>query len=168
MTVFVTLRTLHIVCAALWLGSATLLGLFVLPAVDRLGSDAGRVMTSLQRTGLNAFMASISGLTVLSGLYLYWRATADPTFSGSTTGIVLGIGGLLGLASAIVGGSLVGRAARNLAAAGESLSTTTDAASRTALLADMTRLHTQLKTFGHVVTGMLFITAILMAIAHYV
>jgi|SRR5579864_210081 len=166
--IFLSVRALHIACAALWLGSTAMLGLFVMPAIDRLGANAGAMMTNLQRTGLNAFMGSIGGLTVLSGVYLYWYATADPTFSGSTAGIVFGIGGLLGLASAIVGGSVVGRGARSLAAAGATLATTTDAATRTALLADVERLRARVRTFGHIVMAMLLIATILMAVAHYV
>src|SRR5580692_1511025 len=81
---FLSMRALHVVCAALWLGSVAMLGLFVMPAIDRLGANAGTVMTNLQQTGLNAFMGSIGGLTILSGFYLYWHFTAgfDPTLSG--------------------------------------------------------------------------------------
>jgi hypothetical protein len=168
--IFLSIRALHVVCAALWLGSTAMLGLFVMPAIDRLGANAGAVLTNLQRTGLNAFMGSIGGLTVLSGFYLYWHFTAgfDPTISGSAEGICFGIGGLLGLASAIVGGSVVGRGAKSLAATGETLATTTDAATRTELLADMQRLRARVQTFGYVVITMLFIAMILMAVAHYV
>ncbi len=166
--IFLSIRALHVVCAALWLGSTAMLGLFVMPAIDQLGADAGRVMTNLQRTGLNAFMGAIGGLTVLSGLYLYWHATADPDFAGSTAGIVFGIGGLLGLAAAIVGGSVVGRGARSLAATGAELAATTDATTRTGLLADVQRLRAQVKTFGHLVMTMLVIATVLMAVAHYV
>jgi hypothetical protein len=168
--IFLSMRALHIVCAALWLGSAAMLGLFVMPAIDRLGAGASQVMTNLQRTGLNAFMGAIGGLTVLSGFYLYWHFTAgfDPTLSGSAEGICFGIGGLLGLASAIVGGSVVGRGARSLTAAGAELATTTDATTRTALLADIERLRAKVKTFGHIVMTMLLLATILMAVAHYV
>jgi hypothetical protein len=167
---FLSMRALHVVCAALWLGSVAMLGLFVMPAIDRLGANAGTVMTNLQQTGLNAFMASIGGLTVLSGFYLYWHFTAgfDPTISGSAEGICFGTGGLLGLASAIVGGSVVGRGARSLTAACAELATTTDATTRTALLADIERLRAKVKTFGHIVMTMLLIATILMAVAHYV
>lgn len=168
--IFLSIRALHVVCAALWLGSTAMLGLFVMPAIDQLGADAGRVMTNLQRTGLNAFMGAIGGLTVLSGLYLYWHFTAgfDPTLSGSAEGICFGIGGLLGLAAAIVGGSVVGRGARTLAATGATLATTTDAKMRAELLADVQRLRAQVKTFGHLVMTMLVIATVLMAVAHYV
>jgi hypothetical protein len=168
--IFLSMRALHVVCAALWLGSTAMLGLFVMPAIDRLGANAGAVMTNLQKTGLNAFMGSIGGLTVLSGFYLYWHFTAgfDPTLSGSAEGICFGVGGLLGLGAAIVGGSVVGRGARSLAAAGAELAATTEASARTALLADIERLRAQVKTFGHLVMTMLLIAMILMSVAHYV
>jgi putative copper export protein len=168
--IFLPIRALHVVCAALWVGSAAMLGLFVMPAINRLGPDAGKVVTNLQRAGLNAFMASIGGLTILSGFYLYWHFTAgfDPTISGSTEGIVFSIGGFLGLVAVVLGGSVVGRGARKLEEAGAALAATTDPTKRTALLADITRLQSTVSTFGHVVLGLLVVTTILMAVAHYV
>ena len=168
--IFLPIRALHVVCGPVGRTWSAMLGLFVMPAINRLGLDAGRVMTNLQRTGLNAFMASIGGLTILSGFYLYWHFTAgfDPTISGSTEGITFSIGGALGLAAVILGASVVGRGARKLEEAGAALAATTDPASRTALLADITRLQATVSNFGHVVLGLLVITTILMAVAHYV
>ena len=170
MVLFLSMRALHVVCAALWLGSTAMLAFFVMPAIDRLGADAGAVETNLQRAGIRAFMASIGGLTVLSGFYLYWHFTAgfDPTISGSAEGICFGIGGLLGLASAIIGGGVVGRAAQTLAVNGATLAATTDAATRTALLADIERLRAKVKIFGHAMVTMLLIAMVLMSVAHYV
>jgi hypothetical protein len=168
--IFLPIRALHVVCAALWVGSAAMLGLFVMPAINRLGTDAGKVMTNLQRGGLNAFMGSIGGLTILSGFYLYWHFTAgfDPTISRSTEGITFSVGAVLGLAAVIIGGAVVGRGARKLEQAGATLATTTDPAKRTALLAEITSRQSTVSTFGHVVLGLLVLTTILMAIAHYV
>ena len=166
---FLSLRALHVLCAALWLGSVSLLAFFVMPAIERLGPDGGKVMTSLQRAGLNAFMGAIAGLTVLSGIYLYWHLTSgfDATLSATTEAKVFGLGGLLGLVAAIIGGSVVGRSARTLDATAATLATTTDGATRTQLLADMTRLRGRIKSSGSVVIVLLVITLILMAIGHY-
>jgi hypothetical protein len=168
--IFLTMRALHVVCAALWLGATVLLTFFVMPAVTQLGPDAARAMTGLQKAGLNAFMGAIGGLTVLSGFYLYWHFTAgfDATISGSTGGMIFGIGGVLGLAAVIIGGSVVGRGARRLTALGAELATTTDGAARTELLAEMSRMRNQVTTFGNIVVALLVITTVLMAIGHYV
>jgi uncharacterized membrane protein len=168
--IFLTLRALHVLCAALWLGSVVLLTFFVMPAITQLGPDAGRVMTGLQKVGLNAFMGAIGGLTVLSGFYLYWHFTAgfDPTISSSTGGKLFGAGGVLGLAAVIIGGSIVGRGAKRLTTLGQELATTTDATARTEVVAEMSRLRNQVTTFGNVVVGLLVITTILMALGHYV
>lgn len=166
---FLSVRALHVLCAALWLGSVTLLAFFVMPSLEGLGAEAGKVMSNLQRAGLNAFMGAIAGLTILSGIYLYWHLTSgfDPTISATTEAKVFGFGGLLGLIAAILGGSVVGRSARTLEATGATLATTTDGATRTQLLADMQRLRNRVKTFGNVVIVLLVVTIILMAVGHY-
>jgi hypothetical protein len=160
---------LHVVCAALWLGSVSLLSFFVMPAIERLGADGGKVMTQLQRAGLNAFMGAIGGLTILSGIYLYWHLTSgfDPTISATTEAKVFGLGGLLGLVAAIIGGSVVGRSARTLDATAATLATTTDGATRTQLLAEMGRLRARIKSSGNIVIALLVVTIILMAVGHY-
>jgi hypothetical protein len=167
---FLSVRALHVLCAAFWLGSVTLLAFFVMPSIDKLGADAGKVMTNLQRAGLNAFMGAIAGLTILSGIYLYWHLTSgfDPTISATTEAKVFGVGGLLGLVAAILGGSVVGRSARTLEATGATLATTTDGATRTQLLAEMERLRARVKSSGNIVIALLVVTVILMAIGHYV
>jgi len=166
---FLSIRALHVLCAALWLGSVTLLAFFVMPSIERMGADGGKVMSNLQRAGLNAFMGAIAGLTILSGIYLYWHLTSgfDPTISATTEAKVFGFGGLLGLIAGILGGSVVGRSARTLDATAATLATTTDGATRTQLLADMQRLRGRIRTGGNIVIVLLVVTVILMAIGHY-
>ncbi|HKJ62902.1 MAG TPA: hypothetical protein VKA94_13070, partial [Hyphomicrobiales bacterium] len=53
------LRAVHILCAALWVGSATMLTLFILPSVREAGPAGGSVMGAAVRRGVPAFMASI-------------------------------------------------------------------------------------------------------------
>jgi hypothetical protein len=167
---FLVSRALHVVCAALWLGSAVLLTYFVMPAVEGLGPESGKMLSGLQQKGLNAFMGAIGGLTVLSGIYLYWHLTSgfDPTISGSPEAITFGIGGLLGLLAVIIGGSVVGRGARRLSTLGGELMKTTDGAARTEIMAEMQKLKGQVTTFGNLVNALLVITMILMAVGHYV
>jgi hypothetical protein len=167
---FLVFRALHVVCAALWVGSAVLLTFFVMPAIEGLGPDAGKMMSGLQQKGLNAFMGAIGGLTILSGIYLYWHLTAgfDPTISGTPEAMTFGIGGALGLLAVIIGGSIVGRGAKRLTVLGVELAKTTDGASRTEILAEMQKLKGQVTTFGNVVIGLLVVTTILMAVGHYV
>lgn len=169
--IFLPLRVLHVLCAALWLGASAALGLFVMPAVARLGKtpDASKFLSALMRTGLAAFMASVGGLTVLSGLYLYWHLTGgfDPTLSKSASAITFGSGGVLGIIAGILGGRL-GGSMRKLEALSETLVLTTDASARTRLEGEVDQLRASATTHGQIVFGLLIVTIILMALGHYV
>lgn len=168
--IFLPIRALHVVCAALWFGAAVLLGMFLLPTVERLGTDGNKVLTGLERAGLNAYMGTVAGLTILSGFYLYWHFTAgfDPTISRSAGAMLYGVGGLLGIIAAFLGGSVVGRGMKSLESAGAALATTNDAAARTAILSDMSRLRGRVKSVGNVTLILLVAAIILMALGHYV
>src|SRR5262245_44007067 len=115
---FLAARALHVLLGATWLGTAVAMTFFVMPAVQELGPDSGKVMMAVARRGFDAFIASVAGLTVLSGLWLYWHFTAgfDPGISATASGRVFGLGGLLGLIAAIVGGSVVSRGSRKILA----------------------------------------------------
>ena len=56
-------------------------------------------MSAMERRGLVIFFSSIGGMTVLTGLYLYWHLTGgfDPSQSGTTEAKVFGAGGVLGI-----------------------------------------------------------------------
>ena len=110
-SLFPWVRMLHIVFAASWFGAAALLTLYLLPVARQLGPSGSTTMTALTGRGFHRFMAANSGLTLLSGLWLYWALTAG--FAGpamaSTPGMVFGLGGAAGLLAAVIGGAVIGR-----------------------------------------------------------
>src|SRR4051812_46095975 len=108
---FLAIRAVHVLFAAIWIGSVALMVCFVLPAVKATGPSSGPVMRTLAQRGLNAFFGVLGGMTVLTGFYLYWRFTGhfDPALSASRSAMVFGTGGIAGLASVILGGAVVGR-----------------------------------------------------------
>jgi uncharacterized membrane protein len=166
---FLVARALHVVFAALWLGGVVVLMFFVEPAAESMGPEGGKLMGALQRKGIHIFMPSIAGLTVLLGLYLYWHFTAgfDPTISGSTGGIVFGIGGVLGIIALIIGGSVVGRGTKALGEMGPKLAAA-DPATRAKLMGEMESIRGRVRTFGRLVVALVTVTTILMALGHYV
>jgi uncharacterized membrane protein len=113
---FMSVRALHALLGAVWLGALTLLTLLLMPAIQDAGPAGGAVMGSLFKRKIHAFMAGIAGLTVLSGVYLYWRYTNgfDPEVAGSMAMRIVGLGGVLGLAAAIIGGSVVARGTKKV------------------------------------------------------
>jgi uncharacterized membrane protein len=110
-TLFPWVRTLHILFAASWFGAAAILTLYLLPVLRQLGAVGETTLQGLTGRGLHRFMAASSGITVLSGLWLYWTLTAGFSASAmsSTAGMVFGLGGLAGVLAAMLGGGVIGR-----------------------------------------------------------
>ena len=112
------IRALHILAAAAWFGAATFLTLYLMPAVRQLGPQGAPVLVALAQRRFHVFMAGSAMLTVLSGAFMYWLITGgfQPAAMGSRDGMIYGLGGLAGLLAAILGGAVVGRASKELAA----------------------------------------------------
>jgi hypothetical protein len=70
------LRLVHVVGGAIWLGNVTLIAWFLLPTVALEGADGGRLMQRMvTERRLSTWLNVVGGLTILSGLTLYMRAT---------------------------------------------------------------------------------------------
>ena len=96
---FLSMRVLHVVLAGAWLGAVMLVTLFLGPALQNLGTAGPPVIAALVRRGVPAYIASIGGLTIVTGVYLFWRFTGgfDPAISASRAGMMFSIGALTGL-----------------------------------------------------------------------
>jgi uncharacterized membrane protein len=115
-SLFPWVRMLHILFAALWLGSAAFLTLYLLPALRQLGPAGSATLRSLDQRGLHGFMGANGGLSVLSGAWLYWTLTAgfEAHAIASPLGLVYGLGGLAGLLAALLGGGVIGRSIKRI------------------------------------------------------
>ena len=151
---FLLVRAAHVLLAALWVGAVGFVTFLLLPAVTDSGPAGGTVMGALARRKMHVFMASIGGLTVLTGFYLYYRFTGgfDPALSGSRGAIVFGFGGICGTIALIIGGAVVGRNAKKIEEPG----------------ADVAALRARIRTSSRLVLILQLIAAGLMAIGHYV
>lgn len=169
-TLFLSVRVLHVVFAGLWLGTAFLASMFVMPAIKEAGPEGGKVMIALMRRRLPVYISSVAGMTVLTGFWLYWRFTEgfDPGISSSMGGRVFGAGGVLGLVAAIIAGSVVARNMKKIVALMQQASAQADAAARTNLIDQASRLRSRTATAARIVTVLLIVTAMLMALGHYV
>jgi hypothetical protein len=168
--VFLGARALHVLFGAIWLGTAVLTSFFLLPAIQDAGPDGGKVMMGIARRGMITFIASISGITILTGLWLYWHFTDgfDPGIAGSMGGRVFGLGGLLGLAAGIIGGSVVGRNIKKVMALSGQAASTADTAARSQLMQQAAQARQRAATGGRIVAILLTLTIVLMALGHYV
>ena len=165
---FLVLRAAHVLLAALWLGAAFMLMVFVLPAVRDVGPGGGQFMQTLQRRKLHAFMALAATLTVLTGIWLYWRFTSglDADVVLSPGGLAFGIGGICGLLAMILGGAILGRGFAQIVALGER-ATAGPEAERAMRMQDIEALRQRLAVAGKLILLLMVAALVLMAIGHY-
>ena len=167
---FLSLRGLHVLLAAVWVGSMAFTSYLLMPVIQGLGPVGGHVMIGLNSKGMTRFIALISGMTVLTGIYLFWHFTGgfDPEISRSHAGRAFGIGGFAGLIAAIVSRAIVGRSAEKVARIMEQASMVPDGPQKGELMQTATILRQRVATFSTVVLAFQVIALILMAIGHYV
>ena len=164
--VFLTVRVLHMLMGALWLGGVTVMTFFLGPAINEAGPEGGKVMGGLVRRKFLTYFPIVAGLSVLSGAWLLWRFTSGDFAQSSFH--MFATGAVLGLAAAIIGGSVVGRTANKLAALGQKAAAATDAQQRGAIIAQMAPLKKRMHTFTLVVFFLVLGAFICMSLGHYV
>jgi len=102
----IVLRFLHVVSGAFWFGSSMMMSFFISPTVAATADAGQRFMGYLvtQRRVVTVISA-LAGTTVVAGAGLYWIDSAgfSSAWTWSSTGLVFGLGGLLGLIGFIFG-----------------------------------------------------------------
>ena len=167
---FLSMRVLHVVLAGAWLGAAMFATLYLVPAVQELGPAGAPLMAALVRRGVVKYMASIGGLTVVTGIYLFWRFTGgfDHVLSSGRADMAFSVGALAGVIALILGGSMVGASAKKLVTLGARAAGMPEGAERAALMNNMDLLRTRMVTFGRIVVVLLLISMAAMAAGHYI
>lgn len=165
----IILRIFHILSGAMWAGASFALTWFVAPAVAAVGPDGGKVVRELVlRTRWVAVISSVAGLTVLSGLLLYWRDSGGLRIAWITTGtgIMFTIGGIAGLV-AMFFGTQVGMTSSKLANLGERIAQAGGPPSPEEG-AELGRLQGRMQSLGSMTAIALVIALLAMASARYV
>jgi hypothetical protein len=167
---FLTMRVLHVVLAGAWFGAAVFTTVYLGPAVAEAGLAGEQVRAVLVRRGVVKYMASMGGLTVVTGIYLFWRFTTgfDPALSASRAGMAFSIGALTGVIALALGGSMVGGSVKKIVALAGQAATLPEGAERAALMNTMNRLRARMAIFGRIVIVLLFISMAAMALGHYI
>jgi hypothetical protein len=97
-------RLVHIVCASIWFGSTVFATFFLAPTIRDAGESGRGFMQAVNaRGGVARFVGPIAGLTILSGLLLYWRAGYLGAPFASTSSTLLTLGAALALAGWLYG-----------------------------------------------------------------
>ena len=93
----ISLRVIHIMTGAAWVGSAFLLMGFFIPTARRLGAVEGTLYLNrfLDHPWFSRYISSVEGTTVLTGLVLFWNASGglQSAWLTSPTGIAFSLGG---------------------------------------------------------------------------
>jgi hypothetical protein len=168
--VFLAARLVHVLLAALWIGGVALMVLFVMPATKEAGVAAGPLLGAMARRGLNAFFGAVGGITVLTGIYLYWRFTGGfaPELSATRSAMVFGTGGIAGILAVIIGGAVVGRNANRMGQLGGQAMALPEGAERAALMAQSAAARDRSMSAARIVLVLQAIALGCMAIGHYV
>jgi uncharacterized membrane protein len=162
-TLFFSLRSLHILAAALWFGAASFISFFLLPAFGRSAPEA---IAKLARRRFHVYMGVIGPVTVLSGLFLYWHLFSV-VGAGSHAAAVFGIAGAFGLAAAIVGKGVVGKSAERIAELFERTSNLPEHARDEATAQAIVALQQRMLIASRAVVALMAIALVLMSLGHY-
>jgi hypothetical protein len=168
--IFLGLRALHVLLAAIWIGSTVFISVLMMPAIEQSGPAGGEVMMNINARGLTRYMAILGGTTVLTGIYLFWRFTGgfDPETSATHAGIAFGVGGAAGILAAVIGGSVVGRSANKAIEIMSQVARLQDGPDKSALMKQVAVLQQRMKSGGSAVIVLQAIALLLMAVAHYI
>ena len=119
----ITLRLLHLFGAFMWAGSAIFMDRFLLPAVGASGPAGAKATRALmkQTPFMMALPVSIA-VTLIAGLLMYARhAMSNPTFLGSWTGRIYGLGAVLAILAGVLGGHVNMKRVRAILAIGDAV-----------------------------------------------
>lgn len=165
---FLTARLLHIVLGVFWAGTLIFSAVFLLPSIRDAGPDGAKVAAGLMKRRFLDILPAAAILTVLSGLWLYWKVSGGFTtaYLKSGAGHVYALGGLaavvaLGFGLVVVRPSMLRAAALSQAAA------TATGPEKETQLATAQALRGRAARAGRIVAALLALTAITMAIGRY-
>jgi uncharacterized membrane protein len=163
------MRLLHILLGVFWAGTMIFTAVFLFPAVRDAGPDGAGVVAGLARRRFMAVMPIVAGLTILSGLWLFWRVSGgfQPGFMRSGTGMTFSLGGATAIAAFVIGVSVVRPAMQRAGVLAESAARA-PGAERDAQLAEAQRLRVRAGAAGQVVAVLVVLAVAAMALARYV
>jgi hypothetical protein len=165
----VLLRIVHILLGAFWAGTLFFFVIWLEPSLRAMGPAGGQVMGQLGKRGYLTWLPVIAGLTVLSGLVLYWLrfGLGGPTLMASRFAMTIGAGGVLAILALVLGVSVMRPAGVRLLELGAAAMQAADGPERERLLTQMNPLRDRLRATGRWVAALLAGAVVAMAMARY-
>lgn len=165
----VTLRLLHIVLGVIWAGTLIFFATYLVPSVREAGPDGMKVMAAIQRRRFLDVMPVVAAVTILSGLWLYWRMSGGFNWNWmmSSMGLALGIGGVLSIIAFTIGVGVMRPATLRAGAIARQMSSVQEEPERQRQQQQVKDLRMRSAKAGRAVALLLFGTTALMAVARY-
>lgn len=165
----IILRLVHIILGAFWVGTMFFNAFFLLPSMLEAGPDAMKVAAGLAKRRFLDVLPPIAGLTILSGLWLYWKSSLgfQAAYMRSSAGITYGLGGLAAIVAFALGMAIM-RPSMLKAAALSQAAAALASPEREAKLAQAGALRVRGAQTARVVTFILIVAVAAMAIGRYV
>ena len=100
----IILRLVHIFSSVLWVGTTFAMVLFISKTAEAVGKDSAAFMAHFtQKSGLSTWMAAASGLTLLSGLWMYYIVIGPVPDYSIGRDLALTLGSLAGIIAFVMG-----------------------------------------------------------------
>jgi hypothetical protein len=162
------MRLVHVLLGVFWAGTLMFTALFLTPSIRDAGPEGAKVAAGLLRRRFLDVMPVVALLTILSGLWLYWRVSGgfQPTYVHSAAGVTLAIGALAAILALTLGLAIL-RPSMLRAAALSQTAATAAPAEREAQLATAQALRARAAGAGRVVALLLAVAVATMALARY-
>ena len=169
--VMIVLRTLHIVCGALWVGSAFLFVAIIGPSAAEVGPSAGPLLeVAVKKKKVVIIIDALAGITVLAGWLMWLKDGSDfPSYGDwvtSSFGLALTLGAIAASVTMFVGLFGVGRNVERMVDLGGEIAAS-GGPPTPEQQARMDALGATTKKFGQIDLVLLLIAVVLMATARY-
>lgn len=165
----ITLRAVHVMAGAFWVGAALMLVAFVAPSARAVGPAGAPFMQRLLGRSRFGEAMGIAGLAAtLAGLALLWSSSGglDPAWVASPGGATMVLASLVGIGALAIGIGVNKPTASRLAALGGALAAT--GGPTAAQAAEIAQLQRRLQLGGQWGASLLVVATIGMAVARYV
>jgi hypothetical protein len=165
----IVLRFVHVVFGALWVGMMFFSNFFLMPAIQEVGPEGGKVMAAVQRRGLMTVMPILAIGALISGIWLYIRAGAGmpAEFGRSPVGMAYGLGGLAAFVAWVLGMAILRPSMLKAMALGQSLGPSTSAEERQRIMGEAQRLRGRAAAASRATAYLLLFAVTAMAVARY-
>lgn len=165
----VALRLVHIVLGVYWAGALFFIATFLEPSVRAAGPEGAKVMRGLLERRYFEILPAVAGLTILSGLALYWQVSGglNAAWLGSRLGLSLTLGAAAALVAFVIGVVVMRPASLRIFALGQAVQQRPEGAARDVQLAEIQRLRQRTTASVRWVATLLAVAVIGMAVARY-